>query len=65
LQVEKLRPNQWIENLLYVGRCQLAKGQKTEALRSLQSAIEIEAADDADADCKAEAVALLAKHRSR
>lgn len=48
LEVEKVRPNAWIENLLYVARCYISKGDKANIVKYLKLAAAIEPQDDAD-----------------
>ena len=62
LETEKLRPNQWIENLLYVARCYIAKNEKANAVKYLKQAIVIESQDDADDEALDEVKQLLAKY---
>jgi tetratricopeptide (TPR) repeat protein len=59
LEVEKLRPALWIDNLMYVGRCYLSKGNKPEAARYFKLAQKIEPVDDADKETLEEIKKLL------
>ena len=62
LEVEKLRSNVWIENLLYVAKCYISKGDKANAVKYLKAANAIEAQDDADTEALEEVKQLLSKH---
>ncbi|KAH7715898.1 Protein RMD-2 c [Aphelenchoides avenae] len=62
LEVEKLRPAQWIDNLLYLARSYVAKGDKAAAVPHLRTAEKIEPADDADRESLREVAALLQKY---
>jgi hypothetical protein len=62
LEVEKVRPNVWIENLLFVARCYINKGDKANTVKYLKQASLIEAQDDADTEALEEVKQLLAKH---
>ncbi|KAH7693852.1 hypothetical protein AAVH_39108, partial [Aphelenchoides avenae] len=60
--VEKLRPAQWIDNLLYLARSYVAKGDKAAAVPHLRTAEKIEPADDADRESLREVATLLQKY---
>jgi hypothetical protein len=62
LEVEKVRPNVWIENLLYVAKCYIAKNDKTNAAKYLKQAAALEAMDDADTEALEEVKQLLQKY---
>ncbi|KAK0411606.1 hypothetical protein QR680_005741 [Steinernema hermaphroditum] len=59
---ERLKPNQWMENLLYLGRCYIAKGNKESAVKYLKVADGLEVSDEAEKDMKSEVRKLLEKH---
>lgn len=59
LQSEKLNTAKWIENLLYLARCYISKGNKIEAKKHLQTASKIKPTDDADRECLKEVEKLL------
>lgn len=61
LEVEKLRPNTWIENLVFISRCYITKGDKSAAAGYLQSALDIKPDDDAEKELQEEAKDLLKK----
>ncbi|KAK0418267.1 hypothetical protein QR680_013468 [Steinernema hermaphroditum] len=60
-ETDRLKP-QWIENLLFLSRCYIAKGNKAGALKCLKTADGLEAADEGERDLQIEARKLLAKH---
>ena len=60
--MEGIRPNQWIENLLYLAKSYLAVKNKDEALKYLKIAAQLEPSDNADKEAKTEVTALLQKH---
>jgi len=59
LEVEKLRHGLWIDNLLYVGRCYVMKGNKPEAAKYLKQASMVEPVDDSDREALVEVKKLL------
>uniref|UniRef100_A0A7E4V180 Regulator of microtubule dynamics protein 1 n=1 Tax=Panagrellus redivivus TaxID=6233 RepID=A0A7E4V180_PANRE len=61
LEVEKLRPNQWLENLLYVAKCYVIKNDKANVVKYLKVAVSLPVHDDADKETQEEAKQLLAK----
>jgi tetratricopeptide (TPR) repeat protein len=62
LEVEKLKPNEWIENLLYLAKSYIGKNDKDKARQYLKAAEVIEPADDADREALHEVKALLQKY---
>ena len=62
LEVEKTRPNQWIENLLYIARCYIGKNDKVNAVKYLKIAAALEVQDDAENEALEEVKQLLAKY---
>lgn len=61
LEVEKMRPNIWIENLIYIGKCYISKNDKINASKYLKIALTLEPQDDADKECLDETKDLLKK----
>ncbi|KAI6237257.1 Regulator of microtubule dynamics protein 1 [Aphelenchoides besseyi] len=59
LAAETLKPNQWIDNLLYIGLCYLNKKDYSNAQTYLQKAIEIPPNDPNDESSIAEAKKML------
>ncbi|KAI6190120.1 Regulator of microtubule dynamics protein 1 [Aphelenchoides bicaudatus] len=59
LEVEKLKPVSWIDNLIYVARCYLAKSNKQEAAKYLKQAQTVKAEDESDAEALQEVEKLL------
>uniref|UniRef100_A0A1I7YRC2 TPR_REGION domain-containing protein n=1 Tax=Steinernema glaseri TaxID=37863 RepID=A0A1I7YRC2_9BILA len=59
---ERLKPNQWMENLYYLAKCYLAKGNKESAVKYLKIADGLEACDDGERDMQAEVRKLLEKN---
>lgn len=51
LAVYKLKP-EWVENLLFLGKCYLAKKEKDEAIKYLKMAVEIGAKAAKSNDCE-------------
>lgn len=62
LEAERLNPGVWLDNLLFIARCYLAKNDKNMAAKYLKLAVEIEPSDDTDMESIREARALLAKY---
>ncbi|KAI6223077.1 hypothetical protein M3Y99_01464800 [Aphelenchoides fujianensis] len=61
LAVETLRPAQWIENLLYVAQCYVAKKDKQQAGHYLTIAVQIKPADASEQEALEEVKKLLKK----
>lgn len=55
-------PGTWIENLLFLGKSYLGKGDKDNALKYLNMAVKNEAADEADKEALAETRTLISKN---
>uniref|UniRef100_A0A914M569 Regulator of microtubule dynamics protein n=1 Tax=Meloidogyne incognita TaxID=6306 RepID=A0A914M569_MELIC len=67
LAVYKLKP-EWIENLVFLGKCYLAKNEKKEAIKYLKMAVEIGEKASKSSDCEEdsdvkEAKELLKKYK--
>lgn len=62
LQVEQLKPGEWIENLLYLAKSLHKKGDTTEMVRYLRVAESVEPANLLDEAALSEVRQLLKKH---
>lgn len=62
LKVEELKPNCWIDNLIYVARCYIQKKDYKNAGKYLKSAVGVEAQDEADKESIEEAKELMKKY---
>uniref|UniRef100_A0A915E3W8 Regulator of microtubule dynamics protein 1 n=1 Tax=Ditylenchus dipsaci TaxID=166011 RepID=A0A915E3W8_9BILA len=63
LEVERIRPNKWIDNLLYLAKAYIAVSDKTNAAKYLKQASELEPADDSDKEALAEVKTLMKKYK--
>ncbi|TKR86930.1 hypothetical protein L596_011425 [Steinernema carpocapsae] len=59
---ERVHPNQWLENLLYLARCYIAKNNKESAVKYLKIAEGLEACDDGERETQQEVKKLLQKY---
>ncbi|VDN18736.1 unnamed protein product [Gongylonema pulchrum] len=61
LEVERLRPRNWIDNLLYVAKCYMAKNDRRQALKFLKIASRLKASDETEQEYLKEVFTLLQK----
>uniref|UniRef100_A0A0N5ADS1 TPR_REGION domain-containing protein n=1 Tax=Syphacia muris TaxID=451379 RepID=A0A0N5ADS1_9BILA len=57
-----LAPNAWIDNLLFLGKCYIAKKDEVNAVKYLKLATNIKTEDDSDEESLREAYTLLEKY---
>jgi len=62
LEVEKLRPEHWLENKLFIAKTYLAKDEKKEAIKWLKEAANLEPEDDPEKEALKEIRQLLQKY---
>uniref|UniRef100_A0A915CVD1 Regulator of microtubule dynamics protein 1 n=1 Tax=Ditylenchus dipsaci TaxID=166011 RepID=A0A915CVD1_9BILA len=63
LQVEMIRPNQWIENLLYLAKTYIAVSDKGNAAKYLKMASQLPQVDDVDKEAMVEVKTLMKKYK--
>ncbi|CAD5234800.1 unnamed protein product [Bursaphelenchus xylophilus] len=61
-KVEEVKPNEWIENLLYLAKTQLALGKKEDMIKTLKTADSLEPINLLEENAKKEVKQLLKKH---